>query len=160
MSASALVAAVLADSPRAFWQLQDASGNPVDSSGNSLDMTSVTGAPNYRQTGPLGDFAIRLQSTVKLNRTTQVSTVVDNFTMECWVKLVTSTDGRTLFGNGFSATTGWGIQIDSDSKFRSEINDGAGSGVKSVNALSTTAWSHVVVLRRATNWEYYFNGGR
>lgn len=159
MSAAAYVAAVLADTPRAFYQLQDASGNPVDSSGNALNMTSVTGAPAYHEIGPLSDFAIRLESTETLVRSTQVSTVVDNFTMEIWIKLTSvGSNGRNVLSNGFSATTGWGILVDTDFKFLGAVNDGAGVGSKSVNPLSTSAYHMINVLRRAATWEYYFDG--
>lgn len=158
MGASAYEAAVLADSPRVFYKLQDASGNPADSSGNGYNISSVTGTLDYHQTGPAADaYSIRFGAGEHADYTTgPVTTVTDNFTVECVVKAVTvSSSGRNLFDNG--DTTGWGIIIDTDRKFRSVIN-GTGQGVASANAVSTTSFSHLVVHRSAGQWRYYFNG--
>lgn len=45
-----LSAAILADSPFVFWKCDDASGSFADSSGNSYNLTSITGAPTYSVT--------------------------------------------------------------------------------------------------------------
>jgi hypothetical protein len=42
---------VLADSPYAYYRLNDASGSPADSSGNSRPATAVAGTPVYNTTG-------------------------------------------------------------------------------------------------------------
>jgi hypothetical protein len=44
---------VLADSPRGYWRMNEASGNPQDSSGNGLHMDTTTGTPIYSQTGAI-----------------------------------------------------------------------------------------------------------
>lgn len=148
----------MADSPKVFYKLQDASGNPVDSSGNGFNMNSITGTPDYHQTGPTDAFSIRLQAGEVIERSTgPVSTVTDNFTVEIVMKLSTiGGDGRNCFANG--DTNGWGIMIDGDTKFRSYINGGGGSGVKSANAVPTGSFAHLVVHRDAGQWRYYFNG--
>lgn len=49
-------ATVLADSPYAYYRLNDASGNPADSSGNSRPATATAGTPVYNTTGgPVSD---------------------------------------------------------------------------------------------------------
>lgn len=121
-------------------------------------MNSVTGTPDYQQTGPSDAFSIRLGSGELTQRTTgPVSTVTDNFTVEMVFKLSSITsNGRNLFANG--ETNGWGLELDADLKFRTFINGGGGEGVKSFNSVSTSAFSHLVAHRDVGNWRYYFNG--
>lgn len=46
-----LAAAILADSPFAFWKCDDASTALIDSSGNGFDLNTVSGTVGYRQSG-------------------------------------------------------------------------------------------------------------
>ena len=55
MSESAYVAAVLADSPAAYWKMNETSGLPLDSSGNGKDMTSSSGTIRSKSPGPFAD---------------------------------------------------------------------------------------------------------
>lgn len=43
-----LAAAILSDTPFAFWECTDASTSLADSSGNGFNLTTVTGTPGYR----------------------------------------------------------------------------------------------------------------
>ncbi len=83
---------VAADSPRAWWKMDDASGNPVDSSGNGLTQT-VNGSPTYHAPGPgatAAPFAITMPvyagSYFTRNGASAFLALGDVFTLECWVK--------------------------------------------------------------------------
>lgn len=151
---------VLRDTPRAFYPLQDFSGNPVDVSGNGLDFTSTSGSPVYRTVGPFGDdFAIQLPGGSSLNRSTHVSTVTNNFTMELWlrVEIVSSTD-QPILHNGNVATNGWGIRMNDGNQYL-----GLAGGIAELTGkgMSTYVWQHLVMLRDSTDsnrWRYYQNG--
>lgn len=78
---------VAADSPSAYWTLQESSGALVDQVG-SRDFTP-TGTPAYRQPGPLGGWAVGFDGS-------QVFTAADddlwsatNFTMSAWIVPIT-----------------------------------------------------------------------
>lgn len=157
MALADYVSAVLADTPKAYWECQDASGNPQDSSGNGLHMTSVTGTPDYTfATGPCGDdTCIRVIGGENLQRSSQVSTVTDNFTMELWYWIEAGA-GDEILCNGNRATNGWGIRSTSGTKFAGLV---CGIIVLSNCAASlTAAWRHIVVVRESGTWKYYVDG--
>lgn len=107
----------------------------------------------------MDDFSIHCAATEKLNRTTQVSTLVNDMSMELWIyPIAVTASGRTVFGNGFTGSTGWGIAIEIDGRFKSEISDGAAVGNPSVAYLPFSEWSHIGVVRNEGDWNYYRNG--
>lgn len=154
---------VMRDTPRAFWPLQDSSGNPVDASGNGLNMTSVTGTPDYRQEGPFGDdFSIFTGNSEAINRSTEVSTVQNNFTMELWLKVtqVNATDQMVMHNGGTTSggTAGWGIRMDTGDRYC-----GLAGGISEllVRGIGLFTWTHLVVQRDGSDsnrWKYYQNG--
>lgn len=157
MALAQYVAAVLASSPRAYWQMQEASGNPQDSSGNALHMTSISAGADYREPGPIGAFAIRFTGGEGVSRAT-ISTVVNNFTLEQWVQVqVVTGNDMGLCANGNLGANGWGVLIDTTRKFQ-YLAGGVALGANSALALTLSAWHHVAVVRRAGTWEYYVDG--
>lgn len=153
-----LIAEIMADGPRALWGMQDFSGNPRDSSGNGLHMTSISGSADYREEGAIDDYSIRLIGGETMARSTEASTVTDNFTMILLVDLqALGGSDQLMFHNGNEATNGWGVRVESDGQFR-----GLAGGVAEL-ALSGAvclAKGHVLihVIRRAGTWEYYCDG--
>lgn len=151
---------VMRDTPRAFWPLQDASGNPVDVSGNGLDMTTIAGTPDYRQAGPFGnDYSILTAGGESIARSTQVSTVQNNFTMEMWVifEIVAANDQLVLH-NGSVGANGWGIRMDTGDRF---CGLAGGVAEQTVRGIGLFTWTHLVVLRDSSDssrWKYYQNG--
>lgn len=156
MSAAAYISAVMADSPRAFWKLQETSGLPQDSSGNGLHMTSTTGSPTYSQTGPMGDLAILLNAGPNRFSRSPTSTVTDNFTCELWFKIASHTGAATIYRDDNNGGVGWGLQIDATAHITGYYNSLTTSA--GATALTTGNWYHIVVLRRSGTWEIYVNG--
>lgn len=153
------ISEVLADSPKAFWEEQDASGNPVDSSGNGLDMTSISGSPSYRKIGPQGnDYGIETAGSQQFSRST-ISTVVNNLTIEMWLYPEIITDIRQgVFLNGNSASNGYGVYVDTSTLKYHVLICGVAFGAASTTPLVLNVWQHLVVVRRSGQWEYWRNG--
>lgn len=151
---------VMRDTPRAFYPCQDLSGNPVDVSGNGLNMTTIVGTPDYRQVGPLGDdFSILTAGGESVARSSQVSTVQNDFTMEMWLYLeIVGAGDQLVLHNGNVATNGWGIRMDTGDRF-TYLAGGVAEGT--VRGIGLFTWTHLVVQRVSTDsnrWKYYQNG--
>lgn len=162
MSAAAFIDAINADTPKAFYKCQEASGTIADSVvGGSKDLSNLFGTIAYQQTGPMGtDFSIRFNTTGFANSNTVPSTVIDNLTFGLWAKLGggSITNGRRTFIGSGSGTRGWEIQVNLNGTFRYAIDGGAVNGATSAGALSSSAFSLIHVVRRSGTWEYYLNG--
>lgn len=185
MAAADYVTEVLSDSPMAFYEMQEASGNPQDSSGNGWHITTSGGSPDYRQIGPMsGSYSIRLPFLAYFSRAT-FSTAVDNITVECWLQAVNVAAGvaRGIWNNygvndaRNAAINGWGFFIADNAKLQS-LRQGIDYNAQSSAALSlpaygsnllpilgvgggnptTASWTHIVVTRDAGTWKYYVNG--
>ena len=113
-----------------------------------LHHLTVQGAATY--SSDVGfPAALRVGSMLSVNFTNSayatnsiVSTVVDNFGIEGWVK-PTSTNDAILFYNGNTATSGWGIIIGSGSY------EGLFGGVVVIPGptVSVGVWTHVALVR-------------
>jgi hypothetical protein len=158
--AGSYAAAVLADSPLAFWELQDASGNPADSSGNALDMTAHTGSPQYQQAGPIADYSITFPGSGGVSRST-ISAATNNVALELFLLPVLATStSQTLFYNGNGGANGWGLLTNyAANNFRIVgLLGGKGFLTQFPSALTSGQWYHVVMTRDAGTWKYYLNG--
>ena len=151
------VSEVLADSPLVYWPLNDVS--PVqDSSGNSLPSTAIVGSPSYQNPGPMvGSFALGMIGNESISRAI-VSTAQNSFTMELWfnVTAVTNNDQIVIY-NGSSGSNGWGVVMDTTRKIQ-YLCGGVAFGTLSNFVVTAGTWYHVCVVRRVTQWEYWFNG--
>lgn len=159
MGSTLFSAAVFASAPKAYWKLQETAGLPVDSA-NGLNITSTAGAPTYHSGGvpALGDFSILYNGGDSHTRSSVVSTVTDNLTFEGWIKPISiGANDQVLFYLGNGGSNGWGVFIDSNAKIQA-LCGGVGFLANSVASLSATLFTHIVVVRRATVWEYYLNG--
>lgn len=155
--ADAYIAAVLADSPRVFWTLQEASGNPQDMSGNDRHATTVTGTPTYREAGPRGyDYGVLFGTGQYIERSSVVSTATDNVTFEAWI--YDSNDGQKgdIAQNGVAGTDGWGPH-ESGTPFRL-IYYTSGVFGTSGPSIPDAVWSHIALKRTAGAWTPYVNG--
>jgi hypothetical protein len=145
---------VLADSPRGYWKLGEASGNPQDSSGNARHVTAVNGTPTYGQAGPISGT-----NAILFDGTTENFTVPDQagldlgdvFTIEAWVKRGSA--GGAIVGKGNGAyclrmlSTGETLLLSSDT---AEI-------VQSTIAVPSTGWHHIVATKSGATCRLYID---
>lgn len=168
-------AEVLADTPKLFWKLQDASGNPVDSSGGGFNADTSFGTVSYQaRTGPFStDYGLRLGSgTAKggFSRSVSVSTVNNPWSIEIWVYPVTMPGSldSVLCGNSNRAndntgggTGGYEMATPSTgSKLHLGLPN-VGDEPDMTNSLALNAWNHVVMTKASGSGgtvKYYFNG--
>lgn len=171
------IAAVLADSPAAFWELQDAADFPQDSSGNGkhMDSKSVGTSLTYRSAafGPASAYCVALSKAALWRSTDTVITAVNNMTMEFWQGVsFTEVASQEVFflGNVSGATdanslgsNGWGVATNNAGHPFIRLFNG---GTLHDSAAATGSWSasagnsfkHFVVVRRAGTWELWING--
>lgn len=149
-----LLQEVLADSPVAYWPMNDASGLPQDASGNGNNMTAVSGSPTYGNPGPVLEPTISYPSTAYHERAV-VSVATTNITVEMWVYR----DGNAssdIFRHG---TTSGGFEIEYTSTagaFRTNL-PGVGT-LGSIGTIDANTWTHIALQRGATTWVGYING--
>lgn len=180
------LAAVLLDSPAAFWELQDAGDFPQDSSGNGKHMegksiAAGTGLLNYRPVasgiyGPLSSYCVQQQRATFTRSTDTVLTAIDNISMELWYgsygndnvfvqlffvgALTGSTNASTLGNNG------WGIYNGNSGGTASPGIRVLTAGTLSTSSLAhaspptTGQWQHIVIVRRSGTWEMWINGAQ
>lgn len=149
------------DSPGAYYRMRESSGSPQDSSGSGKHLTTTLGSPVYSQAGPFpGALGIRLPAGScfrRLTDTALATTVIDNWTIEGWC-LFESVDAiRTGFCPA-SGATGFELKVANPAKWYYARDNLTGQGADAVNALSTTAWQLLHIVRRAGVVEYYYNG--
>lgn len=151
---------VLADSPAGFWKMDEASGNPQDSSGNGKHMTALSGIGTvvYEEAGPFsGSKSIRYigsGSPALHHDGPNTLTVTDNFTIELWVKgALDDCGGITTGGVNLacrSRSTANGMNLFANTTVvGGDIPHG-----DSVNGY----WIHAAWIRRSGTWESYLNG--
>jgi hypothetical protein len=161
MSAERLIAEMMADTPRALYPMADASGNPVDVSGNSLGMTGSAGTPTYQEGFQWGGkHGIRLGSTARFTRA-NISTQGTNFTCELWFKLNSTADFRMLL-LGTNADGGGGMRLDlrsSGTKLAFVYPFVADHGTTAFTFAQNT-WYHAAFTKGASGSAtlYYVNG--
>jgi streptogramin lyase len=90
-----------------------------------------------------------------LASSTIVSTVADNFGIECWVKPGADvTAGQVIVYNGSTATSGWGFLL-SGSQFLGLFG---GVDVFGTAVATPDVWTHVALVRASGNSILYVNG--
>jgi hypothetical protein len=155
---------VLADSPEAFWQMNESSGFPQDSSGNGNHMTSVSaGGAVYSEPGPFGGApSIKLPGGVNFQKGSPVTTVVNNFSLEMFFLFSDAVDNdRILYNGDLDSDPGWGIDYQlSGSKIRALYGGVAWEteSTASVDDAPDPLWHHIVSVRDAGTTKYYFDG--
>jgi hypothetical protein len=162
--------ASLTDSLVAWWDMEEASGDRVDSHG-SYDLTA-TGSPG-NEAGKLGNCA-DLNSTGKyLSSTDNALWTGGDLGLSCWVKLdsgILDTEIFWVAGRYTSAGNlrSFGIQI-----LAVDTNDIHYKGFFSLNGTAvtslqvvvrrgyvplSTSWNHIVLTRNSTTATLYYNG--
>jgi len=156
-----LKAAVLANSPVAYWPMQEASGFFQDFSGNGHHCTTSTFAGSQLgQPGP-GSNDILSVSGLSVSQTCPVvSTAVSNISFETWfcIDARPSTD-QGLCNTGVGLT---GFTLLTGANGNTLTNRSVCQGVAFMSNFSQNftigTWYHCVVVRAAAVWSYYING--
>jgi hypothetical protein len=164
---------VLADSPTAYWKLNEASGpNLADATGNGntglAQMINSNGL--YSGGFTLGepgvitsDSAVLLDGSTGQVNLPLLTTAVANVTLECWVNISGATKGSLIkIGNG---STGYGIGVGGTTEDNSGTNlVGLYEMVRWLNpsitpVLSLNVWHHVaLVVDGSGNPTLYLDG--
>lgn len=150
-------AAVLADSPIAFWEGQETSGSTLVDSISAANMTT-TGT--VAQTGPMSDRAV-LQPGGTSSARALVSNETTTMTMEIIAVFSAVTAGasnQTLYYNGSSGGDGYGLIVGTGGSFAIKGLLG-GVAVGSLIGTGTGNYDHIVQRRNAAGaWSFFLNG--
>lgn len=152
---------VLADSPRAFYRMNESSGLPQDSSGNGLHMTTTTGTPIYGLPGPIadGNTAIQLPSAGYFSRADNaLLDLGDVFSLEGWFQRTeTGASDKAILGKGSCAYL---LRLSTShlaEMLRSQVQGLVTSG-DHPTITNTTAWYHAVGTKNGASFFLYLNG--
>ena len=156
---AAYVAAVLADSPLGFYQLDETTGLAQDSSGNAAHMTATAGTTKgYRVEGPMpGAFGIYMIGGASFSRAV-LTTAVNNWTLEVWAKIVATGGDDTVLLNGVRASSGYSLDIIDATKHLRALYGGVAFQRTSTGAIVVNDWTHLAIVDRASALEYYVDG--
>lgn len=168
MSASSYSAAVLADSPAAYWKLNEQSGLPVDYSGNSKDITNSSGTPLYRSPGPFTtNESTELDPNGWFYRPT-VSTTTSAWTVEAMVAFHTWQAAGPYgypYSCGDPSTGGSGdgfqVGINNATQKMMAVDNNQGIWADGATTLSLCTWYLLTWTRTGTGGSgghYYING--
>lgn len=148
-------ATVLADSPVAYWRLEDPSGTTMtDSSGNGSNGTYV-GSPTLGATGKVGSAVRFTAASSQYGKATGLAATADTFTLEFWMKLASTGSDYYLLTLG---QDGGGVMIANDGRFRLVKTFGPVI-VESTNLTTdTTGFHHFVAVKNgATSCKLYID---
>lgn len=150
--------AVIALSPYLYWEMQDASGNAADSSGNSRTGT-VGGTPTYHAAGPgpgaLTQYGIQFGAT---GGAVSIATpnLQNNFSLIMCYYAVSLSSSRQIFASGGGGNQ-FTIGMTAANLYAVTVQ-GVAAEANSTIKLSENAWNMIVVVRDANIWKYYTNG--
>jgi len=166
-------ATVLADAPRGYWRLGEASGNPQDSSGNGNHVTVVGGTPTYGVAGAIdGNTAIDLGAADHFSIPHAAALDPAAFSIEAWVKFDTidTTSWQVIAAkDGYTANTGWGLYWAPASSYPANwpnvglnfvrFNAESGPVLPDESFMPVVGtWYHVVGTYDGANMRLYLNG--
>lgn len=86
---------------------------------------------------------------------TVVSTAVDNFGIECWVKPTASGATQVIAYNGNTGTSGWGLIVSSTNSYQALIG---GKVVFGTALALPNIWTHLALVRAGGTATLYVNG--
>jgi RHS repeat-associated protein len=162
-------AAVLADTPTAFWRLDD----PVTSGFGIADWTgtgqNMTGAPaSYLEPGGTadGDQSIYFDGGQHVEVPEGFgpqSNITDTFTIEAWVKRGTLGSAQTIFSRGESNGGGFRLFFGADNRLKLSLGDCDGCSDfntfdQSSNAIADTNWHQVAATKSGSAVHVYVDG--
>lgn len=158
-SATSPKTAVLADSPGAFWRLNEPSGRFFDTSGHDVRGTPA-GTITRGASAPMSDG----EKGITLDGSTGYFTAPDGartdlgdvFTLEAWVKVNALGGGlsQTIFSKGTGAYL---LDIGSGGALRLQ-KSGTGVTVASTANITAGAWYHIAATKNGSTVKLYING--
>jgi hypothetical protein len=154
MSLAAFTTEVMADSPRAFYTFQEASGNPQDLSGNGLHFTSAPSfAGTYEAAGPRPDWKAIEMTAGQFSRSA-ISSVHWPWTMEAVLRLTAgvSADAQLAAIAEVAGTTGITWRVYTTQKF-SVHTPGYSFGTQSVQTLDPGEWHYIASRGRDSTFD-------
>lgn len=166
-------AAILLDTPQAFWRMNDAAGaaSIADSSGNSRSATTGSGVTlGYSATSPFphdSQTVSQHDGTDNARSAFTAGGVTDAFTAECWFNTDTIALGvpnHRIWFNGSDAATYCSISVQGGNPvvFGSVNIGGVQRTVAGTTALVTGRWYHVALVWDGTggSLRIYLNGAQ
>lgn len=151
---------VLADSPNAYWKMNEASGLIADTTANGNSATTQDGTPTYQAVGPITsgspNYAITFASASSQDFTVDDSATLDVgdvFTLEGWGKRASSGVNHFFFARD---TNGYAMTFESDKLTTSKVN--VSIIVQSTITITDTLWHHCVVTKNGATVKLYIDG--
>ena len=154
---------VLADSPRIYWRLGEASGNAADASGNGK-VGTLNAAPTQGTAGLLtADTDTAYTFTGAANQRVTVAETIDptSFSVDAWVNQGTSTGGRIIAArhDGGLATSVFVFRLNVGKlEIRVERGAGAVSDILTAPAALTAGRHHVAATVTPSSTRLYVDG--
>lgn len=153
---------VIADSPKAYWSMEDASGVIQDLSGNENHLT-ITGAPEYLKSGPTDlNSSVYWTNGSRGQATKAISAVGGAMTIETWVKIDTLPSSPVMIASdAFQFDGGMNNEMWFwlDTAGRPALNVYyAGTRTITGPALTLGEWAHVVATHTGSIMSLYVNG--
>ncbi len=152
---------VTADSPTAWWKLDEASGNVADSSGNSQTLAPQGSAPTYHVAGPgtgagttFGCSFVAASSQAFTKGSAAPLFLADVMTIEVWYKR-SATQGATQGFIDKGASYGFGMASDNTIQFS---GGGQVLATSSGTLTDTASWHHIVVTKNGSTRKVYLDG--
>lgn len=151
---------ILADTPRGYWRMDEASGNPADSSGNSHAVTSVTGTPTYSVAGALSGEPASTAISIPQFGSMSVPDhadfdLGDVFTIEAWVKRISLTaDDYQIVSKGANA---YAFRINSANQLELLQSTFASLATSTATITDTTTFHHCVVTKNGSARHLYLD---
>ncbi len=150
-----------------YWRMGE--NQPGAEAGSAAtNLTDVAGSYNLTVSGQAAFSADVAAAAVMSTRSTLsvvftnsgfasnaiVSSLVNNFGIEAWVKPASVTSGQVIAYNGSSATSGWGLMVSASNYsglFGGKVIFGSGAATPNV-------WTHVALVRDSGTCTLYVNG--
>lgn len=150
----------------AYWELEEASGDRVDSHG-SFDLTA-NGSPGNASAGKIGDaVALATASDQWLshadNAIFDIVASANDASFACWIKTTTTTSAPAIAGKWGPTQRNWLFRVETDGTLGIYAGNGGGTtgvSVKSTGTVDDGNWHHVgFTFDSSTNvWRIYIDG--
>lgn len=152
------VSEVMADSPVAYWRMNDASGNPADTSGNSHPVDTISGTPVYGQASPIiSDSAAKsiLCGAVSFQAPYHADFDIGNVgSVECWIKRTDSSTSEMVL---CTRDQGFYLGLVNNRLLIAKTNV-AEIARSTTSITDTTVWHHLVVTKNGATSRQYIDG--